>query len=105
MDKITDQNDFSPIIEDKIKDITVVDSTKNINSCKGSFDINTIVPVNLSGIAFYGMITVMMIIIVFTIVCAMNGNHESIIKLIDHIIGRVISMTTNNKSFNTIMLT
>ena len=104
MEEIRTENDLFPIIEDKVTDITSVDPIKNITSDKGS-RCTTLAPITLSGIAFYGMITVMMIIIVFTIVCAMNGNHESIIKLIDHIIGRVMSITpANSKSLTTIML-
>ena len=106
MDTITTEHDFFPMIEDKVTDITIVDPIMNITSSKGSRSMNTCVPTTLSGIAFYGMMTVIMIIIVFTIVCAMNGNHESIIKLIDHIIGRVMSITpAENKSIATMMLT
>lgn len=103
MDTISAENTILPTMEDKTRDITILDSSKNITYKNDSCGISVSFPITLSEIAYYGIMMVFMIIIIFTIICAMNGNHESIIKLVDYIIGRVMSITSGKSSYTMIL--
>jgi hypothetical protein len=78
---------LSDMITESEKNITEME--KNITNKIGSYGLNVHVPITFSEIIYYGLAIVIMIIILFTVICAIMGNHESIIKLIEYILGRV----------------
>lgn len=89
-----DNTEILPIEQEEILEV--------VDLINESGNFNIFFPLSTKDIIFFGLVTIIVIVTVFTAVCAMNGDSGSVIKLIDHIFSKLLSLTSTMKSINTV---